>query len=50
MTDKSLLQHIRAGETGGSKMLYDRFAGMVCGVCRRYLSDEEDVKDGEKEQ
>ncbi len=49
MTDKSLLQHIRAGEAGGPKMLYDRFAGMVCGVCRRYLSDEEDVKDAVQE-
>ncbi len=48
-TEKALLQHLKAGEASASKDLYTRFAGMVCAICRRYLSDEEDVKDAVQE-
>ena len=49
ITDSILIQRVRDGETGASKDLYARFAGKVCAVCRRYLSDEEDVKDAMQE-
>ncbi|MCI7780187.1 MAG: sigma-70 family RNA polymerase sigma factor [Bacteroidales bacterium] len=48
-TDSILIQRFRDGETGASKDLYARFSGKVCAICRRYLSDEEDVKDAMQE-
>lgn len=48
-TEKNLLQRLREGEAGAAKELYTRFAGKVCAICRRYMSDEEDVKDAMQE-
>ena len=48
-TEKTLIQRFRDGEAGASKDLYACFAGKVCAVCRRYLTDEEDVKDAMQE-
>ena len=45
MTENELIQSCIRQESKAQKMLYDRYAPKMMGVCRRYLNNREDAED-----
>ncbi|MBC6989867.1 MULTISPECIES: RNA polymerase sigma factor [Hymenobacter] len=45
MTDADLIAACRQGSSRAQKLLYERFAGMMLGVCIRYLRHREDAEE-----
>lgn len=45
MDEQQLIESCRKGERIGQKMLYDRFARKMMGVCYRYVNDKETAAD-----
>ena len=45
MTDYELIERCRRREPRAQKLLYDRFAPKMLGVCRRYVTAREDAED-----
>lgn len=43
--DETLLDRVRSGDERAMRRLYDRYVGFLRGTCRRYLTDEDEVKD-----
>lgn len=43
--DETLLDEIKSGDERAMRRLYDTYVGFLRGSCRRYLSDEDEVKD-----
>lgn len=45
MTEKELVQKCLAGHRDAQKTLFERYAGRLSAVCRRYAQDEEEARD-----
>lgn len=45
LSDKELAQLVGSGDSRGQRELYDRYAGYLSAVVRRYLTDEDAAKD-----
>jgi RNA polymerase sigma factor (sigma-70 family) len=45
MTEADLIQYCRQQDARAQKLLYDRFAPKMLGVCRRYVVHREDAED-----
>ncbi|SNR29412.1 MULTISPECIES: RNA polymerase sigma factor [Hymenobacter] len=45
MTDADLIAACRQGSSRAQKLLYERFAGLMLGVCLRYLRRREDAEE-----
>ncbi len=45
MNDKDLVRRCRAGSPGARQEMYERYAGRVLAVCRRYIRDPERARD-----
>ncbi|MCB0593730.1 MAG: RNA polymerase sigma factor [Lewinellaceae bacterium] len=45
MTEQELLQACKEEDRRAQKMLYDRYAPVMFGVCKRYLKTREDAED-----
>ena len=45
MTDKELVQACKRGDPKAQKALYDRYAGRMFALCRRYLKSREEAED-----
>lgn len=45
LSEKELIRLIVLGDIAAKKSLYCQYAGYLVGVCARYISDYEEVKD-----
>lgn len=45
MNEKELISACKKGDRKAQKLLYDRFAPKMMGVCRRYLKNQADAED-----
>ncbi len=44
-SEKHLLEKIKQGDSGATRMIYDRYVECLSAVCARYVPDEDDRKD-----
>lgn len=43
--EQRLAERLRNGENGAMREFYSRYADQLAGICSRYITDEEDMKD-----
>ncbi|HRI29429.1 MAG TPA: RNA polymerase sigma factor [Chitinophagales bacterium] len=45
MTEQELIQQCKTGNRNAQRLLYDKFAPVMYGVCRRYIHNQTDAED-----